>query len=100
MEPWAWRMLPTTSEARAHGRECTHGSVDYSDTGALQFKSLKLHSRGAAFQQSFILIDESQNLTPHQIKTIITRGPLATKVVCLGNLAQIDTPLPDAPVQA
>src|SRR5690606_35650767 len=48
--------------------------------------------RGRSFQQSFILIDESQNLTPHQIKTIITRAGNGSKVVCLGNLAQIDTP--------
>ena len=43
-------------------------------------------------QQAFLLIDECQNLTPHQVKTIITRAGKGTKVVCLGNLAQIDTP--------
>jgi len=56
----------------------------------LQFKSLN-YMRGRSFQQSFILIDECQNLTPHQIKTIITRAGAGSKVVCLGNLAQIDT---------
>jgi predicted ribonuclease YlaK len=72
--------------------ECTHGSVDYIlDRVPLQFKSLN-YIRGRSFQQSFILIDESQNLTPHQIKTIITRAGAGSKVVCLGNLAQIDTP--------
>ena len=39
-----------------------------------------------------ILIDECQNLTPHQMKTIITRAGTGSKVICLGNLAQIDTP--------
>jgi PhoH-like ATPase len=48
--------------------------------------------RGRSFQQSLILIDECQNLTPHQMKTIITRAGAGSKVVCLGNLAQIDTP--------
>ena len=41
---------------------------------------------------SLILIDESQNLTPHQIKTIVTRAGKGSKVICLGNLTQIDTP--------
>ena len=44
------------------------------------------------FQHSLILIDECQNLTPHQIKTIVTRAGKGSKVICLGNLAQIDTP--------
>ena len=57
----------------------------------LQFKSLN-YIRGRSFQQSLILIDECQNLTPHQMKTIITRAGAGSKVVCLGNLAQIDTP--------
>jgi len=57
----------------------------------LLFKSLN-YIRGRSFQQSLILIDESQNLTPHQIKTIVTRAGNGSKVICLGNLAQIDTP--------
>lgn len=57
----------------------------------MQFKSLN-YIRGRSFQQSLILIDECQNLTPHQMKTIITRAGNGSKVVCLGNLAQIDTP--------
>ena len=72
--------------------ENTHGSVDYILSKVpLQFKSLN-YIRGRSFQQSLILIDECQNLTPHQMKTIITRAGAGSKVVCLGNLAQIDTP--------
>jgi PhoH-like ATPase len=48
--------------------------------------------RGRSFQSSLIIIDESQNLTPHQIKTIVTRAGKGSKVICLGNLSQIDTP--------
>ena len=40
----------------------------------------------------FLIIDEAQNLTPKQMKTLITRAGNGTKVVCLGNLSQIDTP--------
>jgi len=57
----------------------------------LHFKSLNF-VRGRSFQQTLLIVDEAQNLTPHQIKTIVTRAGEGTKVVCLGNLAQIDTP--------
>lgn len=91
MEPWLGAITDNL-EALHMDDECTHGSVDYIlDRVPLQFKSLN-YIRGRSFQQSFILIDESQNLTPHQIKTIITRAGSGSKVVCLGNLAQIDTP--------
>lgn len=56
----------------------------------IQFKSMN-YMRGRSFQQSLIIIDECQNLTPHQIKTLITRAGNGSKVICLGNLAQIDT---------
>ena len=91
MEPWLGAITDNL-EALHMDDESTHGSVDYIlDRVPLQFKSLN-YIRGRSFQQSFILIDESQNLTPHQIKTIITRAGTGSKVVCLGNLAQIDTP--------
>ncbi|MGA3802343.1 PhoH family protein, partial [Pseudomonas fluorescens] len=44
------------------------------------------------FQQSLSWGDELQNPTPHHMKTIITRAGACSKLVCLGNLAQIDTP--------
>ncbi|PKM31339.1 MAG: ribonuclease [Gammaproteobacteria bacterium HGW-Gammaproteobacteria-11] len=91
MEPWLGAITDNL-EALHMDDESTVGSVDYIlDRVPLQFKSLN-YIRGRSFQQSFILIDESQNLTPHQIKTIITRAGSGSKVVCLGNLAQIDTP--------
>ena len=48
--------------------------------------------RGRTFLNKFLIIDEAQNLTPKQMKTLITRAGPGTKIVCLGNLAQIDTP--------
>ena len=48
--------------------------------------------RGRTFLNKFVIIDEAQNLTPKQMKTLITRAGPGTKIVCLGNLAQIDTP--------
>ena len=48
--------------------------------------------RGRTFQDKFLIIDEAQNLTPKQIKSLVTRAGNGTKVICMGNLAQIDTP--------
>ena len=48
--------------------------------------------RGRTFQNKFLIIDEAQNLTSKQMKTLITRAGPGTKIVCMGNIAQIDTP--------
>jgi PhoH-like ATPase len=57
----------------------------------IKIKSLNF-MRGRTFINKFLIIDEAQNLTPKQIKTLITRAGPGTKIVCMGNLAQIDTP--------
>jgi len=48
--------------------------------------------RGRTFVSKFVIIDEAQNLTPKQMKTLVTRAGPGTKLICLGNIAQIDTP--------
>ena len=48
--------------------------------------------RGRTFLNKYIILDEAQNLTAKQMKTLITRAGPGTKIVCLGNVAQIDTP--------
>ncbi len=48
--------------------------------------------RGRTFLNKYLIIDEAQNLTPKQMKTLITRAGPGTKIICMGNLAQIDTP--------
>jgi len=91
MEPWLGAITDNL-EALHSDDENAPSSVDYIlQKVPLQFKSLN-YIRGRSFQQSLILIDECQNLTPHQIKTIITRAGTGSKVICLGNLSQIDTP--------
>lgn len=91
MEPWLGAITDNL-EALHTDDEHAPSSVDYIlQKVPLHFKSLN-YIRGRSFQQSLILIDECQNLTPHQIKTIITRAGAGSKVICLGNLAQIDTP--------
>ena len=71
----------------AWGRAATHDLV----RSRIRIKSLNF-MRGRTFLKKFIIIDEAQNLSAHQMKTLITRAGPGSKVVCLGNIAQIDTP--------
>jgi PhoH-like ATPase len=48
--------------------------------------------RGRTFLNRYIILDEAQNLTPKQMKALVTRAGPGTKIVCLGNIAQIDSP--------
>ncbi len=57
----------------------------------IKIKSLNF-MRGRTFLNKYLIIDEAQNLTPKQMKTLITRAGPGTKIICLGNIAQIDTP--------
>jgi PhoH-like ATPase len=75
------------SSAGDWGRAATNDLV----RAKIKIKSLNF-MRGRTFLNKFVLIDEAQNLTPKQMKTLITRAGPGTKIVCLGNLAQIDTP--------
>ena len=77
----------TDEEAGEWGRAATQDLI----RTRIKVKSLNF-MRGRTFLHKFLIIDEAQNLTPKQMKTLITRAGPGTKVVCLGNIAQIDTP--------
>ena len=74
-----------------HGTdESPYGSIDYiKERANIQFKSLNF-MRGRSFNNAYIIIDECQGLTQFQLKSIITRVGMNSKIVVLGNLAQID----------
>lgn len=74
---------PTTEWARSATQDLLRASI--------KVKSLNF-MRGRTFLNKFVIIDEAQNLTPKQMKALITRAGPGTKIVCLGNLTQIDTP--------
>ena len=76
-----------TEEGGEWGRAATHDLI----RSRIKVKSLNF-MRGRTFISKYLIIDEAQNLTPKQMKTLITRAGPGTKVVCLGNIAQIDTP--------
>ena len=60
------------------------------------FVSPLAYIRGRSLQRIFFIVDEAQNLTPHEIKTIISRAGDQTKIVFMGDINQIDTPYMDA----
>jgi PhoH-like ATPase len=69
------------------GRAATNDLV----RSRIKIKSMNF-MRGRTFLNKYVVIDEAQNLTPKQIKTLITRAGPGSKIICMGNLAQIDTP--------
>ena len=77
----------TDDSAGEWGRAATQDLI----RSRIKIKSLNF-MRGRTFINKFLIIDEAQNLTPKQMKTLITRAGPGTKVICLGNIAQIDTP--------
>ena len=77
----------TDEEAGDWGRAATRDLI----RSRIKIKSLNF-MRGRTFVNKYLILDEAQNLTPKQMKTLITRAGPGTKVVCLGNIAQIDTP--------
>jgi len=94
MTPWMGALednldvLNATDESGGEwGRAATRDLV----RSRIKVKSLNF-MRGRTFLNKWLIIDEAQNLTPKQMKTLVTRAGPGTKVVCLGNIAQIDTP--------
>jgi PhoH-like ATPase len=77
----------TDTSAGEWGRSATNELI----RSRVKIKSMNF-MRGRTFLNKYVIIDEAQNLTPKQMKTLITRAGPGTKIICMGNLAQIDTP--------
>ena len=95
MGPWM-SALDDNLEFLAKGDGSGAGEWGRAATNELIRSRIKIKSmnfmRGRTFMNKWIIIDEAQNLTPKQMKTLITRAGPGTKIICMGNLAQIDTP--------
>jgi len=94
MTPWMGALMDnlevlnkTDDSAGEWGKQATNDLLQ----SRIKIRSLNF-MRGRTFLNRFIIIDEAQNLTSKQMKTLITRAGPGTKIVCLGNIAQIDTP--------
>jgi PhoH-like ATPase len=80
-------LAKTETSAGEWGRAATNELI----RSRIKIKSMNF-MRGRTFMNKYVIIDEAQNLTPKQMKTLITRAGPGTKIICMGNLAQIDTP--------
>ncbi len=93
MEPWMGALmdnlevLASNEEGGEWGRAATNDLL----RNRIKIRSLNF-MRGRTFLNRFIILDEAQNLTPKQMKALITRAGPGTKLICIGNIAQIDTP--------
>ncbi len=94
MSPWMGAfddnlevLMKSDSDGGDWGRAATQDLI----RSRIKIKSLNF-MRGRTFVNKFLIIDEAQNLTPKQMKTLVTRAGPGTKILCLGNIAQIDTP--------
>jgi len=95
MGPWMGA-LDDNLEFLARGGMGSAGEWGRAASNDLIRNRIKIKSmsfmRGRTFLDKYVIIDEAQNLTPKQIKTLVTRAGPGSKLVCLGNLVQIDTP--------
>jgi len=94
MQPWMGALednLEVLSASDESGGEWGRAATRDLVRARIRVKSLNF-MRGRTFVHKWLIIDEAQNLTPKQMKTLVTRAGPGTKVVCLGNIAQIDTP--------
>ncbi|MBZ8138609.1 ribonuclease [Rubrivivax gelatinosus] len=94
MGPWMGALddnLEVLARSDASAGEWGRAATNDLVRAKIKIKSLNF-MRGRTFLNKYVIIDEAQNLTPKQMKTLITRAGPGTKIVCLGNLAQIDTP--------
>ena len=100
MQPW---MLPiydnieflASNKGQTSSNEAEKVVAGLESLGLLKVEPLT-YIRGRSIPQGFIIIDEAQNLTPHEVKTIITRVGKDTKIVFTGDPDQIDNPYLDA----
>ncbi len=93
MTPWMGALtdnlevLTSPQEGGAWGRAATNDLL----ASRIKIRSMNF-MRGRTFLNRYVIIDEAQNLTPKQMKTLITRAGPGCKMICLGNVEQIDTP--------
>lgn len=94
MTPWMGALmdnLEVLTQSDSHSTDWEKESTQELLNKRIKIKSLNF-MRGRTFQNKYIIIDEAQNLTPKQMKTLVTRAGEGTKLICLGNIGQIDSP--------
>ena len=95
LNPWMQPIFDSLEYIMGMGKKAPRFTRDLVDQGLLNIEPLA-YIRGRSIPHQYLIVDEAQNLTPHEIKTIITRAGTGTKVVLTGDCYQIDNPYIDA----
>ena len=95
LNPWMQPIFDNLEFLFSSGKRGTRAYAELLENGQIQVEPLT-YIRGRSLPQQFIIVDEAQNLTPHEVKTIITRSGDGTKIVLTGDPFQIDNPYVDS----
>ena len=95
LQPWMQPVFDSLEFIMGMGKKAGRLTRDLIDQGLLNIEPLA-YIRGRSIPHQYLIVDEAQNLTPHEIKTIITRAGTGTKVVLTGDCYQIDNPYVDS----
>jgi PhoH-like ATPase len=96
LNPWMQPIFDNLEFLFSSGsRKGPRAYAELLESGQIQVEPLT-YIRGRSLPQQFIIVDEAQNLTPHEVKTIITRSGDGTKIVLTGDPGQIDNPYVDS----
>ncbi len=88
-------LISTHTEARRNGRPQEPQYQGLMDQKMIEVEPLT-YIRGRSIPQQYLIVDEAQNLTPHEVKTVLTRAGEGTKIIMTGDPYQIDNPYVDA----
>ncbi|MGH8398182.1 MAG: PhoH family protein [Gammaproteobacteria bacterium] len=94
MTPWMGALmdnLEVLTQSSGEGGEWGRAATNDLLRSRIKIRSMNF-MRGRTFLNRYIIVDEAQNLTPKQLKALITRAGPGTKMICIGNVSQIDTP--------
>lgn len=95
LNPWMQPIFDNLEFIMGMGKKAHNKTQELIDQGILNIEPLA-YIRGRSIPRQYMIVDESQNLTPHEIKTIITRAGIGTKIVLTGDCYQIDNPYVDS----
>lgn len=95
LNPWMQPIFDNVEFLMGADKKAAGRAQELINQGMLNIEPLT-YIRGRSIPKQYLIVDEAQNLTPHEIKTIVTRAGQGTKVVLTGDVYQIDNPYVDA----
>lgn len=95
LNPWMQPIFDNVEFLMGADKKAVGRAQELINQGMLNIEPLT-YIRGRSIPKQYLIVDEAQNLTPHEIKTIITRAGIGTKVILTGDIYQIDNPYVDS----